>query len=147
MMLLNTATIVCIGLMIGAEFAVSAFINPVIWKLEDGAQMQAVRLFATKLGFVMPIWYGLGFLLLLTETFISRHDPHVAMLAAASGIWALVIVMSLLVLVPINNRLAGSETAVVTETAQRDQRKWDTLHRVRVAALTTAMVMLLTSIR
>jgi uncharacterized membrane protein len=147
MVLLNTATIVCIGLMIGTEFAVSAFINPVLWKLEDHAQMEAIRLFAAKLGFAMPFWYGLGFLLLLTETFVSRHQSHVVMLAVASGIWAVVIILTLLFLVPINNRLARSETSAVTERALRDHRKWDTLHRWRVLALTSAMVMFLTSIR
>ena len=30
----NVATILCIGLLIGAELAVSAFINPVVWKLD-----------------------------------------------------------------------------------------------------------------
>lgn len=35
MLLLNTLTTVCIGLLIGTEFAVSAFINPVLWKLEE----------------------------------------------------------------------------------------------------------------
>jgi len=38
MNLLNIATILCIGLLIGAEFAVSAFINPVVWKLDPAAQ-------------------------------------------------------------------------------------------------------------
>src|SRR6266702_8054493 len=114
MVLLNIATIVCIGLMIGTEFAVSAFVNPVLWKLDVPAQMQAIRLFAAKLGFVMPFWYGMGLLLLLTETFVSRHQSQVVMLAVASGIWAMVIVLTLLFLVPINNRLARSEPAAVT---------------------------------
>ncbi len=145
-MLLRTATIVCIGLMIGTEFAVSAFVNPVLWRLDSQAQMQAVRLFAAKLGFVMPFWYGLSLLLLLAETFVWRHQSHIVMLAFASGIWVIVIILTLLFLVPINNRLARSEPGVVTLAAQREHRKWDTLHRFRVLALTTAMILFLTSI-
>jgi hypothetical protein len=87
MMILNIVTTVCIGLMIGTEFAVSAFINPTLWKLEDRAQMDAIRLFAAKLGLVMPFWYGLGLLLLLAETFVMRHQSHVLALGfpAPSG--------------------------------------------------------------
>jgi hypothetical protein len=44
MLILNIAAIVCIGLMTGVEFAVSAFIDPVLWKLERNAQMEAIRL-------------------------------------------------------------------------------------------------------
>src|SRR5215472_17627245 len=104
MLILTITTIVCIGLMIGTELAVSAFINPVLWKLESVAQMHAIRLFAVKLGFVMPFWYALGLLLLLIDTFLHRHQSQVLLLALASSIWALVIILTLLFLVPINNR-------------------------------------------
>ena len=145
MLILNITTIICIGLMIGTEFAVSAFINPVLWKLESGSQMHAIRLFAAKLGFVMPFWYGLGLLLLLIETFLFRHQSQVLLLAVASGIWALVIILTLVFLVPINNRLAGSENSAMLDKAQGEHRKWDAMHRVRVLALTTAMILLLIS--
>ena len=55
--------------MIGTEFAVSAFINPVLWRFERGAQIKAIHMFAAQLGFVMPFWYGMGLVLLLAETF------------------------------------------------------------------------------
>jgi uncharacterized membrane protein len=145
-MILNIATTVCIGLMIGTEFAVSAFINPAQWKLEDRAQMDAIRLFAAKLGSVMPFWYGLGLLLLLAETFVLRHQSHVLMLGLASGLWATVIILTVLFLVPINNRLARFDNTAATEKAQREHRKWDTLHRLRVLALTSAMVMFLAAV-
>jgi uncharacterized membrane protein len=132
--------------MIGTEFAVSAFINPVLWKLESGAQMHAIRLFAAKLGFVMPFWYGLCLLLLLIETFLFRHQSQVLLLAVASSIWVLVIILTLIFLVPINNRLARSGSSAMIAEAQRDHRKWDAMHRVRVLALTMAMILLLISV-
>jgi uncharacterized membrane protein len=146
MLILNIATIVCIGLMIGTELAVSAFINPVLWKLESVAQMHAIRLFAVKLGFVMPFWYALGLLLLLIDTLLHRHQSQVLLLALASSIWALVIILTLLFLVPINNRLARSETSATIGKAQREHRKWDVMHRARVVALTAAMILLLISV-
>jgi uncharacterized membrane protein len=146
MLILNITTIVSIGLMVGVEFAVSAFINPVLWKLESGAQMQAIRLFAEKLGFVMPFWYAFGLVLLLAETFFRRHQPCVFLLGIACGIWVLVIVLTLLFLVPINNRLAHLESSSAFDKALSDHRKWDTLHRLRVLALTIAMVLSLIAI-
>jgi uncharacterized membrane protein len=146
MLILNIFTTVCIGLMIGTEFAVSAFINPILWKLDDRAQMNAVRMFAAKLGSVMPFWYGLGLLLLLAETVAMRHEPGVVLLSIASGIWALVIVLTVLFLVPINNKLARFEPGSATQKAQRDHHKWDGLHRLRVLGLTASMVLLLVAI-
>ncbi|PWT76148.1 MAG: DUF1772 domain-containing protein [Proteobacteria bacterium] len=146
MLILNVATIVCIGLMIGTEFAVSAFINPVLWKLDDHAQMNAIRMFAARLGFVMPFWYGLGLLLLLAEMFAMRHEPDVVLLSIASGIWVLVIVLTVLFLVPVNNQFARAEPGPVTQKAQRDHHKWDRFHRLRVLALTASMVLFLVAI-
>ena len=143
MLILNIVTTVCISLMIGTEFAVSTFINPVLWKLDDRTQMNAVRMFAARLGFVMPFWYGLGLLLLLAETVALRHQPGVVLLSIASGIWVLVIVLTMLFLVPINNQLARLEPGSATVSAQRDHHKWDRLHRLRVLALSASMVLFL----
>ena len=143
MLILNIVTTICIGLMVGTELAVSAFVNPVLWKLDDDAQMNAIRMFASKLGTVMPFWYALGLLLLLAETFAMRHDPEVVLLSVASGIWAAIIVLTLLFLVPINNQLARFEPGSATQKAQQDHRKWDRLHRLRVLALTASMVLFL----
>jgi uncharacterized membrane protein len=145
---LNIAAILCIGLMIGAEFAVSAFVNPVLRKLDDRTRLAVIRLFAAKLGFAMPFWYGLGFLLLLTETFLRRHQPQFTLLALSTGIWAAVIVLTLLFLVPINNRLAqlSPETADAREALQQHAR-WDSMHRIRVAALMAAWVLFLLALQ
>ena len=53
-LILGIVTTMCIGLMIGAEFALSAFANPILEKLDDSTQAYATRLFARKLGTVMP---------------------------------------------------------------------------------------------
>jgi uncharacterized membrane protein len=146
MLILDVTTIVCIGLMVGVEFAVSAFINPVLWKLESGAQMQTIRLFAKKLGIVMPFWYALGLLLLLVETFFRWHQHNIFLLAIASGLWVLVIILTLLFLVPINNRLARTEASSSSDSARSEHHKWDSLHRFRILALITAMVLVLIAI-
>jgi len=144
---LNIAAILCIGLMIGTEFSVSAFINPVLRKLDDRTRLAGIRLFAAKLGFAMPFWYALSLLFLIAETFLLRHQPQVSLLIAAIAIWAAVIVLTLLFLVPINNRLAQlAPDTSEPRKAFEQHATWDKMHRLRVAALTLAMVLFLVAI-
>ncbi|HYK37680.1 anthrone oxygenase family protein [Alloacidobacterium sp.] len=131
-------TILCIGLMVGTEFAVSAFINPVVWQLEETTQAKILSLFARLLGKVMPFWYALSLVLMLIETYLRRHEPALPSLLTAAGIWIAAIIFSITVLVPINNRIAA------LEDGWRQQNKhWDTLHRWRIFLLVAAMALLL----
>jgi hypothetical protein len=56
-----TATVV--GLMVGVEFAVAVFVNPLLLRLPAGPSLQARADGGRMLGRVMPFWY-LGSLLL-----------------------------------------------------------------------------------
>ena len=56
--LLDIVTTVCIGLLIGTEFAVAVFINRNLRKLGVREELRAIRLFAAKLGAAMPFWYS-----------------------------------------------------------------------------------------
>ena len=145
-MILDLLSIVSIGLMVGTEFAVSAFINPVLAKLEPGAEAQATSLFARTLGRAMPFWYGLNLLLMIMEGVIHRHDSGLGWLAAAPIVWIAVIVFTLLILVPINNRIAAVDTTAFSEELRLGHTKWDVLHRWRVLALSVAMISLLIGI-
>jgi uncharacterized membrane protein len=144
--LLDIATNVCIGLLVGAELTVAVFINPIAWKLESAAQMSAIRMFAKSLGTVMPFWYAASLLLLIAEAVMRRHESGLPLLVTASAIWAAVIVLTLLFLVPINNRLAQSGAESISETAHAEHKKWDTLHRFRVAALAASMICFLAAV-
>ena len=146
MLVLDIVTTVCIGLLIGTEFAVSVFINPILRKLDDGARAQAIGMFARKLGFVMPFWYAGSLLLLVSATVVRWHNADDGLLIAACAIWAAVIVGTLLVLVPINNRMMKLDAKAFPAEAQREHRKWDQLHRVRVGALTAAVVCFLVAV-
>ncbi|HEY1894875.1 MAG TPA: DUF1772 domain-containing protein [Terracidiphilus sp.] len=142
---LDIITTGCIGLMIGTELAVAVFIDPILWKLENPVQLTATRLFAKRLGTAMPFWYIASFVLLIAETIVRRHESGAALLAIASVIWATVIVLTILFLVPINNRLAQLGSTSVAEVARQQHRKWDRMHRYRVAALGAAMFCFLLS--
>jgi uncharacterized membrane protein len=144
--LLDIVTTVCIGLLIGTEFAVAAFINPILRKLEPREEWRAIRLFAAKLGAAMPFWYGASFLLLLAEAAWRHGEKGYLLLIAASAIWAAVIVLTLLFLVPINNRMTRVDPDSPPDSALNEHGQWNAMHRWRVASLTAAMVCFLIAV-
>ena len=135
MLLLDTFTILACTLMTGVEAAVSLFINPAIWKLNDRAQAAEL---ARSLGRVMPFWYAAGLILLAIETFLRRHTTALAPLLSAALLWLFTIVATILLLVPLNNRVAASSPEWL-----KLHHRWDTLHRWRVALLSAALICLL----
>jgi len=144
--LLDIVTTVCIGLLIGTEFAVAVFINPILRKLGAREELRAIRLFAATLGSAMPIWYSLSFLLLITEAGSRHNESGYLLLIAAGAIWAAVIVLTLLFLVPIANRLARVDPDAAVEPALKEASRWDAMHRWRVATLTAAMICFLIAV-
>jgi hypothetical protein len=140
---LDTLTILCVGPMIGAEFTVSAFINPVVRQLDDRTQTKILGLFAALLGKAMPVWYVLGFVLLLIEAYLRRHISTWPSLVIAAAIWAAVILYSITLLVPINNRIAVLDPAAQPAGWMREHQRWETLHRWRIVFLVIASVFLL----
>jgi hypothetical protein len=89
MHLLDTITITFAGLMVGNELAISAFVNPAVWRLESSPQAQALSILARSLGRAMPVWYGLCLSLLALESFVHRHQAVlVPLLTATLSGWA-----------------------------------------------------------
>ena len=146
MHVLNIITITSAGLMIGNELAISAFVNPAVWRLERGPQAQALSILARSLGRVMPVWYGLCLALLALESFLHRHQTTLAALLIAAVIWAGVILFTIRMLVPINNRIASLNTAAPAPGWERDHRKWDALHRVRILLLILALLIVVNAL-
>ena len=139
MHLFNVITIFIIFVLLGVEFCVSVFIDPVIRQLEIEPQAKAFSLFARLLGGVMPFWYAACFVLLALQTWLHRGTAAYLLLLTAAVLWLAVIVFSLIVLVPIANRIAARSAA----DWQHQQRRWDNLHRLRVLILAIAAFCLL----
>lgn len=146
MIYLDIVTTVCLGLMIGTEFAVSAFINPVLQRLDSAARMKAISMFAKRLGTAMPFWYGLSFLLLIAETVFHRGTLGEPLLISASVLWLAAIILSVTVLVPINNRMIRLDASSSAEASLREHRRWELLHRGRVVVLVASMVCFLLAV-
>ena len=139
---LDTITIIIAGLMVGTELAVSAFVNPAVWQLEAGPQARGLSILARSLGRAMPVWYVLCLALLALESFLHRHQPALIPLLTATIIWVAVIVFTISVLVPINDRIASLNTAALTPGWKHDHKRWDALHRIRILLLAVALLAL-----
>ena len=143
---LDIVTVVCVGLLTGTEFTVSVFINPVLQKLEEGAQARAISLFAARLGRAMPFWYASSLLLLILEATIRRRERGLVLIIAAAVIWAAVILLTVLFLMPINNRMMRLDSGSFPEGARREHERWNRLHSLRVMVLVVALVCFLLAI-
>lgn len=133
----NIATLFIVLTLVGVEFSVSAFVNPAASRLEPEAQLRMLSRFALVLGRVMPVWYPVSTLLFGIQTWLCWRTPGRAILLTADAIWVLASVASVVFLVPLNTRI--SEGAA---DWQRIHRIWDLRHRVRIAALSIAAVLL-----
>jgi uncharacterized membrane protein len=146
MHILDLATITCVGLLAGNELAVSAFVNPALRRLESVPQAQALSILARSLGRAMPVWYGFCLALLALESFLHRHQTALAALLTAAAIWVAAIIFSISLLVPINNRIAALNTAAPAPGWEREHRKWDVLHRVRILLLIVALLLVINAL-
>ncbi len=142
MPVLDVVSISFVGVLVGNELAVSLFVNPAIWRLEEKPRAQALSMLARALGAVMPIWYFLCLVLLIAETCIRWHEPHTHLLHAALCIWAVTIVYTVTLLVPINNRIARLDVNALPEHWLKSHVTWDKLHRGRIFMLFVAMICL-----
>lgn len=136
---LDVATILCAALMTGNELTVSLFINPVVWQLDEPSQARALRLFAALLGKAMPIWYAASLVLMGVEAYLRRHQPAFPWILAAAALWIAIILYTLLVLLPINNRIAALETNALPAGWREQHRRWDAHHRIRILLLILAV--------
>ena len=136
-----TATVV--GVMVGVEFAVAVFVNPILLRLPAGPSLEARADGARVLGRVMPFWY-IGSLLLVAWLAAAKWGgPASDAAVAAAGLLAVSVVMSVTLLVPIANRSATWTADDHPADWREQQQRWDRLHYARVAIIVAAFVLTL----
>jgi hypothetical protein len=136
-----TGTVV--GVMVGVEFAVAVFVNPMLLRLPAGSALQARADGGRVLGRVMPFWY-IGSLLLTAWLAAAKWGGPAGDAAfAAAGLLAVSVVISLTVLVPINNRSITWTADDHPADYREQQQRWDRLHYVRVAVIVAGFVLTL----
>jgi uncharacterized membrane protein len=141
---LDIATIACLGLMTGSELCVSLFIHPALRRIADeAARARALGLIAAALGKAMPAWYVLTFVLIAADAYVHRAAPHRDLLYTGVILLVLIILTTITMLVPINDRIAKLESAAPYSRWQQDHLRWDRLHWVRIALLVVVLLCVL----
>jgi hypothetical protein len=144
---LETVAIVVAGTLTGSELAVAVFFHPRISRLDDAVHIRTAQTLAKVLGMVMPFWYALTFLLALALTFVARPARSTPwwLALAATVLYALISVYSVLLPVPINNQVARWQPDSVPANWRDLRRRWDLLHALRVVFLVIALILFVAS--
>ena len=143
---LEVLTTVVVGLMVGVEFSVAFVMNPILDALpEDSGQLGHAH-GGRMLGAVMPFWY-IGSLVLVTVLAVGgSDDAGTSLLVTAGALLIVSVVMSLLLLVPINNRSRTWTPENRPDDWKEQAKRWDRFHYVRVAVLVAAFALLATAL-
>jgi hypothetical protein len=108
---------------------VAAFTNPLVSKLPDDAYRLVRSRGSRLLGALMPFWY-IGTLVVLIACAVLSHD---LLAVAAVALMGAAVLLTVTVLVPINNRIGAWQS---DDDVDRDLAgRWDRLHWVRVGLL------------
>ncbi|MFE7097873.1 anthrone oxygenase family protein [Streptomyces erythrochromogenes] len=139
---LEVFTVVVVGVMVGVEFSVAFVINRILNALpEDSGQLGRSH-GGRMLGAVMPVWYIASLALVAVRAVAGWHSPGAGLVVTAGALLVLSVVMSLLLLVPINNR--GKTWTPENRPAdwKEQMNRWDRYHYVRVAVIIAAFALL-----
>ena len=136
-----TATVV--GVMVGVEFAVAVFVNPMLLRLPAGSSLEARADGGRVLGRVMPFWYIGSLFLTAALAAATWGAPAAGAAIAAAALLAVSVVMSVALLVPIASRSATWTADDHPGDWREQQQRWDRLHYARVAIIVAAFVLTL----
>jgi Anthrone oxygenase len=137
---IDALAIVITGLMVGVELAVAIFFNPLVAKLSDDAFRAARAGSARMLGTLMPFWYAVTLLLLGSLAIQERGESRDWLFGIAAGLLAAVVLMTVTLLVPLNNRIA--KWPATGELSRELAARWDRRHQLRVTILLAVFVLL-----
>ncbi|MGW1026913.1 anthrone oxygenase family protein [Streptomyces sp. NPDC002577] len=139
---LEVFTIVVVGVMVGVEFSVAFVMNPILNALPGDAGQLGHAHGGRMLGAVMPVWYIGSLVLVAIWAVAGWHHQGTGLVVTAAALLILSVVMSLLLLVPINNR--GKTWTPENRPADWKEQlnRWERWHYVRVAVIIGAFALL-----
>lgn len=148
-MALQLVAVLVLGLMCGSELNVAAFGHPTVshQALEVHVPMRAS--FAALLGHVMPFWMTASTLLnlLLLLPFAHLKGSAKGFVAIAFAIQVFAVVFSLILPVPINNRIMKWTPSSLPGDWKTQEHRWDAYHWFRTCALIVAFALLVIAMR
>jgi hypothetical protein len=141
-------SILVTGLLVGNELAVALFIHPVLYSVPGESHARVAKPLAGRLGRYMPFWYAASLVLAALQMFaIGREATEAWWLCCAAAILlAAIIVLTILLPVPINNRIAAMDLERLPPDWIGLRRRWDLYHRVRVLLLAVTLILLILSV-
>ncbi|GAB3561791.1 DUF1772 domain-containing protein [Amycolatopsis endophytica] len=139
---LGVFTIVVVGVMVGVEFSVAFVINPILDRLPDDGALRGRAHGARMLGALMPVWYLASLALVAARAIAGWRGHGTGLVVTAGALLILGVIMSVLLLVPINNR--GRTWTPENRPAdwKRQMHRWDRFHYIRVAVIIAAFALL-----
>jgi uncharacterized membrane protein len=143
---LEVFTTVSVGVMVGVEFSVAFVINRILDALpEDSGQLGRAH-GGRMLGAVMPVWYITSLVLVAVWAIAGWHHPGAGLAVTAGVLLMLSVIMSILLLVPINNRGKTWTPENRPEDWKEQMNRWDRFHYVRVAVIIAAFALLVAAL-
>ncbi|SEB64207.1 DUF1772 domain-containing protein [Streptomyces sp. TLI_105] len=143
---LEVFTTVIVGLMVGVEFSVAFVINRILDALpEDSGQLGRAH-GGRMLGALMPVWYIGSLVLSAVWAIAGWHRPGAGLVVIAAALLILSVIMSVLLLVPINNRSKTWTPENRPADWKQQMNRWDRFHYVRVAVIIAAFTLLATAL-
>lgn len=139
---LAVVTVVTVGLLVGVEFAVAAFVNPILDRLPNNGGLAARGDGARLLGRVMPFWYIGSVVLAAVWATLAWGDAGAGLVVTATTLLVLSVVLSIALLVPINSRVARWTSDSVPTDWRRQLGRWDRFHYLRVGIIIAAFALL-----
>ncbi|MFI6122968.1 anthrone oxygenase family protein [Streptomyces sp. NPDC051064] len=143
---LEVVTTVAVGLMVGVEFSVAFVMNPIFNALPEDSNQQAHSHGGRMLGAMMPVWYIGSLVLVAVWAVAGWHHRGTGLVVTAGALLILSVVMSLLLLVPINNRNKTWTPENRPADWKQQMKRWDRFHYVRVAVIVGAFTLLVTAL-
>ncbi|MEW2436558.1 DUF1772 domain-containing protein [Streptomyces caniferus] len=128
------------------EFSVAFFVNPILAGLPGDNGLRGRTHGSRLLGAVMPFWY-IGSLALSAVWAAAGWQHHGAgLVVTAASLLILSVVMSTLLLVPINNRVKTWTAEGLPADWKQQMNRWDRFHYIRVALIVAAFALLVAAL-
>ncbi|MFJ5834554.1 anthrone oxygenase family protein [Streptomyces sp. NPDC093089] len=143
---LQVFTTVTVGLMVGVEFSVAFVMNRIFGALPEDADQQARSHGGRMLGALMPVWYITSLVLSAVWAVAAWDEPGTGRVLTAAALLIVSVIMSLLLLVPINNRGKTWTPENRPEDWKEQMNRWDRYHYARVAVIVAAFAFLVAAL-
>ncbi|MFF0189199.1 anthrone oxygenase family protein [Streptomyces sp. NPDC005244] len=143
---LEVFTTVIVGVMVGVEFSVAFVMNRIFNALPEDSDQLARAHGGRMLGAVMPVWYITSLVLAAVWAIADWHHQGTGLVVTAGALLILSVVMSILLLVPINNRSKTWTPENRPADWKQQMNRWDRFHYVRVAVIIAAFALLVAAL-